>query len=508
MNILNIAVETVNRFNMICPGDRILISVSGGPDSVFLTLFLSDLIKKYRTELFAFHLDHQTRQGDSAKDAEFVKRFCEKLSIPLFFEKTDSARWCRERKLNFQEGSRLLRKNLLKKYSDENQIDKIALAHNADDFVETFFINFLRGSDLKGISSIKPRSEKIIRPLIHIYKKDIISYLDKNKISYCTDYTNLEESYLRNKIRLSLIPYIETDFRKDIKKKIFKIAEAAAEADEFIEKTALSFFKKYSLKNKADDLTNKKDAGFLKFNICKVRNLEKILIKRLIILSIELLKGDKRDIGRRIINSILVAILKSKPSVIHINAHLRFQIAGCNIYFYDAQKININTLLIDKKNETINYFFDRELKDKEIILLTATEIKKLEPVKTILKKNLNDYGFRFEFDIISAENIDADRLKSLQKNEAMFDLSEIAFPLKLRSWRYGDYFKPFGGNFRKKLHDFFIDMKLPKYYRGLVPLITDAEKILWLVPFRTSDEIRIKKTSNKVLHIKIFDISN
>ena len=299
MDILKIASETVERFNMINTDDRVLISLSGGPDSVFLTLFLCALSEKSKIRLFAFHLDHLTRNGDSARDAEFVKSFCDNLSVPLFTEKVDSVKWCRERRMNFQEGARLLRKGFLDKYASEKQIDKIALAHNADDMAETFIINLLRGANLKGISSISPYSGKIIRPLIYIYKKDIVSYLDNNNISYCTDYTNLKKDYLRNKVRLLLIPFIEDNFRKDVKKKIIKIAQTAKEADEFIEKTSENIFRQMLSENDYADYKKTETPGFIKFKLDSILSLDEIIIKRIILSAIELLKGDKRDTSER-----------------------------------------------------------------------------------------------------------------------------------------------------------------------------------------------------------------
>jgi tRNA(Ile)-lysidine synthase len=500
MDILKIASDTVDKFNMISANDRVLISVSGGPDSVFLTLFLSGLAEKYKIRLFAFHLDHLTREGDSTRDAEFVRDFCSDLSIPLFTEKIDSAGWCRERKMNFQEGARLLRKDFLDKYALENNIDKIALAHNADDLAETFIINMLRGSSLKGISAIRPYSGKIIRPLVYIYKKDILSYLDENDINYCTDYTNLKEDYLRNKIRISLIPFIQENFRKDIKKKILKIAEAAGEADEFIEKiTQNTFIDMLSENNSFKEI---KTTGILKLDIGSFLALDEIIKKRIILSAIDLLKGDKRDIGERKIKDILRIITNAKPSALDISKNLKISVSGGFIYFFDTAKIGPDRLSASLSEGLYKNFLGKEIKEKEIVVFDDKDLEKLDSNKNILKKNLEKYNISFEFRLASSRNTDIGRLKSLPENEAMFDLSEIAFPLKLRSWREGDYFKPFGEKYRKKLHDFFIDIKLPKECRRFVPLISDSERILWVFSFRTSDVVRIKETSDKILHVK------
>ncbi|MHB9129192.1 MAG: tRNA lysidine(34) synthetase TilS, partial [Candidatus Humimicrobiaceae bacterium] len=171
------AVNTIEMHKMLDLGDSVLVSISGGPDSVFLLYFLNIIKAKYKLNLFAFHLDHLTRKGDSTKDADFVKSLCLKLNIPLFSEEINVKNWCQERKLNFQEGARLLRKNLLEKYRIKNSIKKIAVAHNADDNLETFLMNLIRGAGLKGLGSIKPVNGVIIRPLIYCYKAEIINFL-------------------------------------------------------------------------------------------------------------------------------------------------------------------------------------------------------------------------------------------------------------------------------------------------------------------------------------------
>lgn len=501
MDILKIASETVERFNMINTDDRVLISLSGGPDSVFLTLFLCGLSEKSKIRLFAFHLDHLTRNGDSARDAEFVKSFCDNLSIPLFTEKVDSVKWCRERRMNFQEGARLLRKGFLDKYASEKQIDKIALAHNADDVAETFIINLLRGANLKGISSISPYSGKIIRPLIYIYKKDIVSYLDNNNISYCTDYTNLKKDYLRNKVRLLLIPFIEDNFRKDVKKKIIKIAQTAKEADEFIEKTSENIFRQMLSENDDADYKKAETPGFIKFKLDSILSLDEIIIKRIILSAIELLKGDKRDTSERKINSILSMIKKAKPAVMQINRNLKIALTGGYIYFYNESHTDLKKIIISQSGK---YFLDKPIKESGINIFDNQDIEKLKSDETVFQKDIKGHNIRFEFRIGSYSDFDIEKFKSLPENEAVFDLSEISFPLKLKSWQPGDYFKPFGGKFSKKLHDFFIDIKLPKECRMLVPVISDTEKIIWVFPYRRSDDARIKVTSGKILYLKIF----
>jgi len=510
MNIFDIANNTIKRFNMISANDKVLISISGGPDSVFLTFFLSQLKEKYKIELYAFHLDHMTRNGESLKDAEFVKRFCSSLSIPLFSERIDVIKWCEDRKLNFQEGARILRKEFLDKISSKNCIDKIAIAHNADDSIETFFINLLRGSGLRGMSSIKPFSGNVIRPLINIHKKDIVSYLDEHKIEYCIDYTNLENNYFRNKVRLTLIPFLENNFRKDIKKQTLKAIESIREADEYLERVSIKVLQDIVKEKNINNLDEIKQSAYLAISQKALMSIEPIIRKRIIINLIGIFKGDIRDIGERKINNILKLIEKSETVRLDIDANVKILVTGGFIYFFDASRTNIIKIISKDFEETKNYFLKRELVDKDIIILddlVLDDSKDYYDNKIIkkgkLKRYIKEFNVEFEFKILDKKDIDLYKLTSFPKNIAFFDFSKIRFPLVLRSWRNGDFFKPFGEKYFKKLHDFFIDNKIPKPIRGLIPLICDKERILWVFPYRINEDVKVNKTSDKILYIKI-----
>src|SRR3972149_4871386 len=155
--------STIDEFGMLSGGDRVLVSISGGPDSTFLTFALNMLKKAYDLKLFALHLDHMTRNGESSNDAEFVAGLCKDLGIKLFASRTDVRQWCRQHKLSFQEGARKLRLQFLTIAADKCRADRIATGHNADDNVETFFMHLARGAGLKGLSGIRPVNLKFIR---------------------------------------------------------------------------------------------------------------------------------------------------------------------------------------------------------------------------------------------------------------------------------------------------------------------------------------------------------
>ena len=200
--------EAIRHFGMVKSGDSILISISGGPDSTFLTHILYGLRDEFNLTLYGYCLDHITRGGRSALDAAFVKKLCRKLDIRLFSEKTNVRKWCRTSRLSFQAGARKLRKSRLEEISRKCNITKIAVGHNSDDNIETFLMRLIRGAGARGLSGIKPVSGKVIRPLITTSRTDIMQYIEDKGIQYCVDHTNLENVYFRNRVRNKLIPFI------------------------------------------------------------------------------------------------------------------------------------------------------------------------------------------------------------------------------------------------------------------------------------------------------------
>ncbi len=243
-SLLNKVLSTISRFGMLQKGDSVLISVSGGPDSVFLAAALNQIKALYGLKLYCFHLDHKTRNGQSFQDAAFVKDFCGSTGLKLFAVEMDVKEWCRQNRLSFQEGARRLRIDLLNETAKKNSIKKISTGHTADDNAETFLMHLLRGSGLRGLSGIQPVNGKFIRPLLEIFHADILKYLAENEIPYCSDKTNMENIYYRNKIRNILIPFINNNFSKNFVKNLSGTIDVIRQENAFIDDLWQEMFKK------------------------------------------------------------------------------------------------------------------------------------------------------------------------------------------------------------------------------------------------------------------------
>ncbi len=468
--------NTISSYAMISDHDPILLSLSGGPDSTFLAYFFNQIKEEHKLKLYAFHLDHCTRSGESKKDADFVKELCCFLKIELFSTEMDVLDFCNKRGLSFQEGARNIRKELLLKHCRLKGIPKIALGHNADDNVETFLMNLIRGSGATGLSSIKPVEGMFIRPLIHTRRKDIDSYLKEKKIPFCTDKTNLENIYLRNQIRNDLIPYIQSNYSDFFRKNVLKSIEVLRDED--------AFFKKESKKLLSGiDESNKKDE--VKISMEYFMSLDIAMQRRLVLACIEKVKKNLTDISFKNIKDILK---HSRPGGGHKKVYLKDGLIFWkqNDYFYFFNK-NKNPVFLNRFDSFSEYFF--------------LKIDDLKEPKKIYEFFIEEIRLRIRIKLIGSEELPKD-LKSVKSSDAYVDYDRLSFPLTVRNWKRGDRFIPLGMKESKKVHDFFMDIKMPKNKRCLIPIFSDNDTIIWIAGYRMDERVKISKKTKKILYIK------
>lgn len=227
--ILDKVKVTIKKHNLILKGDKVLIGVSGGPDSVALLYLLDSLKKELKITLHIAHLDHMLRK-DSYKDEEFVRGLAQKFKIPVTSSQINVAALAKKGSL--EEIARKARLGFLFKAAKDIKADKIALGHNLDDQAETVFMRILRGTGLCGLAGISPARNiagfNIIRPLIEVKRSEIESFLKRRKINPRIDLSNKEEIYFRNKIRNKLLPLLEKDYNRNIKVVLANLANNAA----------------------------------------------------------------------------------------------------------------------------------------------------------------------------------------------------------------------------------------------------------------------------------------
>lgn len=274
--------NTIFQFSLAPRGAKIVLGVSGGPDSVCLLNMFAKLQKKYAWQLIVAHVNYKLRRKDSDQDEKFVQNLCIDFGLKFVLLKPRVA------KKSGEESLRKIRYDFFEKIRKENNFDLIAVAHNSDDQAETFFLRVIRGAGLQGLSAMKYKNEKIIRPMLGISRQEILKFLKENKISFRLDKTNKQNIYLRNKIRNKLLPYLEKNFHPQIKKIIFHSVESICEDYDFISEAG----KKELAKNK-------------KLEISKLLALHPALQKRVLKKTLEEKKSDNQEMTSAHINEIL-----------------------------------------------------------------------------------------------------------------------------------------------------------------------------------------------------------
>jgi len=238
MNLVKKIQENIFHYQLFGHGAKIVVGVSGGPDSISLLNIFYKLRRKYNLEIIIAHINYGLREKDSEKDEKLVRNLAKKYSLPI--EIIQNTKY-QIPDTNIEEHLRQIRYNFFEKLRKKCGADVIAVGHNLNDQAETVMMRILRGTGLRGLGAIKflPRRQAgknnyIIRPLLNIPRKEILSYLRKNRVPYRIDKTNLGTDFMRNKIRNQLFPHLEKNFNPSIQQAFYKLSRSVADDYDFI----------------------------------------------------------------------------------------------------------------------------------------------------------------------------------------------------------------------------------------------------------------------------------
>lgn len=269
--------NTINKYNLIKSGDKIVIGVSGGPDSICLLHILNELKKELNIEIFVAHVNHMIRKVADI-ETEYVQEFCKKINVKCFTKKIDVLSIAKETKKGTEEVGRNERYAFFNEVLEQTKSNKIATAHNSNDKAETVVLNIIRGSGISGLKGIEAnRDNKYIRPLIEINRDEIEKYCEENNLNPKYDETNQENIYSRNKVRNELIPYIKKEFNQNIIQTINRLSELATEENEYIENIVRKTYEEINIENQNEEII---------LNLKKFNNLELVIKRRVILYTI------------------------------------------------------------------------------------------------------------------------------------------------------------------------------------------------------------------------------
>lgn len=451
------ALSTIKKYNLIEKGDKIVLGLSGGPDSVCLLHILNRLREVLDIEVYAAHLNHQIRGLEAQQDALYVSQLCESLGVTFFVKSINVPQYCKDNKLSLEEGARKLRYEMFFEIKESLNANKIAIAHNMNDQAETVLMRMMRGTGLQGLKGIDYiRDGVIIRPILDIERSEIEAYCEEHKLNPRIDSTNLESIYTRNKIRLELIPYMKENFNSNVTESIVRMSNSLKCDNEFIEEEALKQFRNISCINE----------GNLEIKIEKFKNLHKSLKSRIIRHVIKNVLGDTNFIDQKHIEEVIDLEGENK---------------------IDKRIVLPRGLFVYRQKGKL-LFTTREIVYEEIEF--SHEIPKNGIVK-IDEANL----------IIETEVMPINKYKALKRDKSSkwFDCNKIKGGIIVRSRKSGDKIKLSMGS--KKLKQLFIDLKIPKEERCKVPILHDDNGILCVGNFRDSEQYKVDETTKEVLKI-------
>ena len=296
--------NTIKKYNLLQEKDRIVVGVSGGPDSICLLHVLNSLKEKLKVEIFVAHINHMIRE-EADIETEYVQEFCERLGVECFVKKIDVESLARKQKRGTEETGRNIRYNFFEEVAKETNSNRIATAHNLNDKAETVLLNIIRGSGTSGLKGIEPiRDKKYIRPLIETTREDIEEYCNKNNLNPKYDKTNDETIYRRNKIRNNIIPYIKKEFNPNIIKTISRLSEVATEENEYLDQISKKTFDDIFV-GTTSSRPHTEEKTCIILDLKKFNNLELVIKRRVILYTINKVVGNTVGIEKVNIDEII-----------------------------------------------------------------------------------------------------------------------------------------------------------------------------------------------------------
>jgi len=478
-NLLLSIFQTIKKHRLLELNDTVLVAVSGGPDSVALTLALNGISKKYNQNwrLALAHLNHGLRGKESLRDENFVKKLGRQLGLPVYAKQVNLKKKPEGYSKGLEALARETRYDFLESVADKIKANKIVSGHTLDDQSETVLMRILRGTALKGLRgipskrSLRPGSGiMVVRPLLNTERKSLIRFLKEKRQKYCTDSTNLQDDFLRNKIRLNLLPQMEKH-HKGTRFHLARIGETSHQAYDYIHKESQKVIKRLKAKK---IITNDS------IEINELKKLHPALQATVLDSIMEKMKGDLQGVSYRHYESLKSLLETSGPEK-------EAALPGGIIARKEKGKIIFRMVGQGlKRTESAQSF-------KNSIYINVPGEITLKPYKLGIKasilKNTGNYLSRFR--------------QSKTPYQEIFDLDKIDLPLKIRCRASGDRFHPLGASGARSVKKFFIDCKISQKERGGIPLLCDKNKIIWITGYRISDKVKITPATRRILKVEL-----
>ena len=477
--VLASARKTIIEFGMIRPGDAVLIGVSGGPDSVVLLHVLNELVPELSLKLAVAHLNHGLRE-EADEEAAFVASICDNLGLACHIKKEDVNCHRRRHKLSIEEAGRGLRYAFYNAVIAEHGYDKIALGHHADDNAELILMFLLRGCGPVGFSGIPPiRDGIIIRPLIRLARKEILSYLEAVDLRSISDRSNQDNRFLRNRIRNKLIPLLQQSYNPQIIPALNRLSDILRDESNWMaEQTASHYL----------DVRLPGGKGRCLLSAAAMMRLPMAARRRVIRMAISEVKGDLRRITFAHVEAVLrLAESSRQRPVVALPGGLAVRRidGGIGIFADDRQQGHRPGASQKRRLHCFLYRVERPQPPQNLPVVVHIE----------------EIGWWITFSL--AEVADLASVRKTGQAVAFFDMSSLIFPLILRNAQPGDRFTPYGLQGSQKVKKYFIDHKVPRERRWECPVLVSGDRIAWLVGHRIADDCKVTTDTRWVLRAEL-----
>ncbi len=467
--------EYCNRHHLLQHGDRVVLGVSGGADSVCLLFVLLSLQKEFDLSLHVVHINHGIR-AEAGEDADYVKQLCENHKLPFYLYERDIPAIAKQRGCSEEEAGRQVRYEAFGEVMQTQNCTKIAVAHNSNDRAETMLFHLFRGTGLTGLGSIRPRREQIIRPILCLHRSMIEEYLTKRQISYRHDSTNDSDDYTRNKIRHNILPYAEREIVQGCITNMNRTADILAETENYIEEQLQKAERNCIL------LADSQREQYILDRQC-FRQEHSLLQKRLILKLLKELSPGHKDIAAVHVEDILTLFEREGNRSIQ----LPYGIVGRRQY---------EQVILERSPETM------QEKQWEPVSISLGELSKEELCIPL------GHGRHIYLKLIYCGK-DAINSQDIPQNQytKWLDYDKIKECLMLRTRRTGDYLciKGMEALQHKKLKDYMVTEKIPKKRREELPLLAEGSHVLWLVGYRISEYYKVDTSTERILEIRFIE---
>jgi len=464
VSVKECVIRTIEEHKMLNTGDRVLVAVSGGADSVCLLHVLNSLKSELNIKLYVAHLNHMIRGEEADNDQRFVESLCKNLGIKCFVKKTDVPALAKSLGLSEEEAGRKARYDFFYEIKNEIKINKIATAHNKNDRAETVLMRIIRGTGLDGLTGISyNRVDGVIRPILDISRENIEKYCKENELNFCTDSTNSDNDYTRNCIRNKVLPYLKENFNTSIVETLVRFSDIASKDAEFLNAYATRLYERINnpMPSHKPNALHIESLGMLDYSI-KAR-LIRIAAKKSV--------GDDIKLEYKNVTDILKLAEKETGAGIDLPSGLRVENSYGWLVFInkneekEAKILPEDSLYIDV--EPLNSYYIENIK-RDITL------KLVDPA--IYKKNERE--LLLDYDMLEGKR------------------------LVIRNRLNGDKMVCFSDGRTKKIKSIFIDAKIEKKDRDKIPLLCADNEVVAIIGSRVSEKYKVTKNTERALAVE------